>query len=151
MKQNTSWRTTVAGWMTGLMPVVYAVLTAYNNGQFDGKNVVEMLFGIGVIVLGTMAKDSVVTGVPGEQTAAAVAPAMVLDADLLEKTFAKVLGNISEALLSGHGSGIVPAKAGEETGLPAGVVDEDAEKAKMLAAGALRMTQDGSVVERTGI
>lgn len=51
-----SWKTTVAGWLTGgaigLLPVL-------QTGHVDYKS---MLIGFGVGLLGTLAKDSDVTG-----------------------------------------------------------------------------------------
>jgi len=59
---NTSWKTTLAGILTGLTPIIYAILDAYNSGAFTGKNGEQVAIGIGLIAIGVLSKDKDKTG-----------------------------------------------------------------------------------------
>ena len=61
---NTSWKTTLTGLLTGLVPILYALIDAFNSGAFTGKSTAECMVGAGVIVLGYLAKDGDKTGLP---------------------------------------------------------------------------------------
>jgi hypothetical protein len=50
-------KTTLAGLLVGLPNLIDALVTAYNAGAFDGKNTVQLVAGIGVILLGWLASD----------------------------------------------------------------------------------------------
>jgi len=57
-----NWKTTLAGILTGFPVAIDALLTAYNSGAFTGKSGLQLMAGIGLVVLGVYAKDSNVTG-----------------------------------------------------------------------------------------
>lgn len=50
-------KTTFAGLLVGLPTLIDALLKAYNAGAFDGKNTIQLVAGIGVILLGWLAAD----------------------------------------------------------------------------------------------
>ena len=52
-----NFKTTIAGLLVGLPTLIDALLTAYNTGAFDGKNTIQLISGIGVILLGWLAAD----------------------------------------------------------------------------------------------
>ena len=60
---NTSWKTTIAGIVTGAIPIVDALITAYQSGQFTGKTGMQLFMGIGIVVIGVLSKDFNKTGV----------------------------------------------------------------------------------------
>lgn len=57
-----SWKTTLAGLVTGLFPIIDAVDKAYTAGSFSGKSGSELLMGIGLVVFGALSKDHNVSG-----------------------------------------------------------------------------------------
>ena len=59
---NTSWKTSLAGLLTGLTPIIYAIVDAYNSGAFTGKNGEQLAIGIGLIAIGVLSKDKDKTG-----------------------------------------------------------------------------------------
>ncbi len=59
---NTSWKTTLAGLLTGLTPIIYALIDAYNSGAFTGKNGEQVAIGMGLIAIGVLSKDKDKTG-----------------------------------------------------------------------------------------
>ena len=59
---NTSWKTTLAGLITGITPIIYALVDAYNSGAFTGKNGEQVAIGIGLIAIGVLSKDKDKTG-----------------------------------------------------------------------------------------
>jgi hypothetical protein len=52
-----SYKTTLAGLITGLPILISAIMEAYNSGQFQGKNALELVFSIGIVMIGVFAKD----------------------------------------------------------------------------------------------
>lgn len=52
-----SWKTTLAGLITGIPVVIDALVTAYNAGAFTGKSGIQLVAGIGVVLFGICAKD----------------------------------------------------------------------------------------------
>ncbi len=59
--QNSN-KTTIAGFIGGLIPIIMALLNAYQSGQFNGQNSSQIATGIAIMVLGYLAKDFNVTG-----------------------------------------------------------------------------------------
>ena len=57
-----NWKTTLAGLLTGFPVAIDALLTAYNSGTFTGKSGLQLMAGVGLVLLGVYAKDSNVTG-----------------------------------------------------------------------------------------
>lgn len=57
-----SWKTTLAGLLTGLPLAIDALVQAYNAGAFTGKSGLQLLAAIGLVLLGLFAKDRNVTG-----------------------------------------------------------------------------------------
>jgi len=57
-----SWKTTLAGLVTGALPIIDAIDKAYTAGAFTGKSGGELLMGIGIIIFGVVSKDHDVTG-----------------------------------------------------------------------------------------
>src|ERR1035437_1369124 len=57
-----NWRTTLAGWVEGSIPIIWALLDAYNSGTFNGKHGLALALAIAMIVKGYVSKDSKVTG-----------------------------------------------------------------------------------------
>ena len=57
-----SWKTTLAGLLAGLPVAITALVDAYNAGQFTGKSVLQVILGVGIILIGIFAKDHNVTG-----------------------------------------------------------------------------------------
>lgn len=62
MTVGTSWRTSLAGLVTGLGVAGDAVLQAYASGAFTGKTGFQLAAAIGIILLGLYSKDKQVTG-----------------------------------------------------------------------------------------
>ncbi|APZ82913.1 hypothetical protein [Flavobacterium phage FL-1] len=52
-----NWKTTLIGLITGLIPAIDALITAYNSGYFTGKTGGQLILGIGIILFGALAKD----------------------------------------------------------------------------------------------
>jgi len=52
-----SWKTTMAGLLTGLPVAIDALVTAYNAGTFTGKSGAQLFVGIGLVLLGAFSKD----------------------------------------------------------------------------------------------
>ncbi len=61
---GVSWRTALSGWIAGAMPAGYALMDAYQSGQFNGKNGITLAFGVMVVLRGYLMKDASVTGLP---------------------------------------------------------------------------------------
>jgi MFS family permease len=57
-----NWRTTIAGFVLSVYPIVDAVMQAYTAGYFTDKTGSQLWMGIGFIVLGVLAKDHNVSG-----------------------------------------------------------------------------------------
>lgn len=57
-----NWKTTLVGLVTGAIPAIDALITAYNSGYFTEKTGYQLLIGIGLILFGVFAKDHNVTG-----------------------------------------------------------------------------------------
>jgi len=57
-----NWKTSLAGWLTGLSVAADAVLQAYSAGAFTGKSGLQLAAAIGIILLGVYSKDHNVTG-----------------------------------------------------------------------------------------
>jgi hypothetical protein len=51
------WKTTLAGLVTGLPFLIDSLVTAYNAGAFEGKNTIQLVASIGVILLGWLVAD----------------------------------------------------------------------------------------------
>lgn len=58
----TNWKTTIAGMIAGLPLAIDAVAKAYADGQFNGQHGVQLALGVGLVVLGALAKDHNNTG-----------------------------------------------------------------------------------------
>lgn len=52
-----SWKTTLAGVLTGLPVIISSVMEAYNSGQFIGKNAIQIFIAIGIILMGYLSAD----------------------------------------------------------------------------------------------
>lgn len=57
-----NWKTTITGFIIGLIPAIDALITAYNSGYFTEKTGYQLIIGIGIIVFGVLTKDHNVTG-----------------------------------------------------------------------------------------
>lgn len=57
-----SWKTTLAGLLTGVPTAIDALVQAYNAGTFTGESGSQLALGIGMVLLGACAKDHNVTG-----------------------------------------------------------------------------------------
>lgn len=57
-----NWKTTLVGLLTGSIPAIDALITAYNSGYFTEKTGYQLLIGIGLILFGVFAKDHNITG-----------------------------------------------------------------------------------------
>lgn len=57
-----NWKTTLVGLITGSIPAIDALITAYNLGYFTEKTGYQLILGIGIILFGVFAKDHNVTG-----------------------------------------------------------------------------------------
>lgn len=57
-----SWKTTIAGLLTGLPVALDAIVQAANSGAFTGKTGGQLVVGIGLVVFGAISKDHNVTG-----------------------------------------------------------------------------------------
>jgi len=57
-----NWKTTFAGLFIGSIPIVQALINAFNSGQFSHQSKGQILIGIGIIVFGLVSKDHNVTG-----------------------------------------------------------------------------------------
>lgn len=57
-----SWKTTLAGLAAGVPVAIDALVQAYNSGAFTDKSGVQLLAGIGLVLLGLVSKDHNVTG-----------------------------------------------------------------------------------------
>lgn len=62
MQTGTSWRSSLAGILTGLGVAGDAILQAYSAGAFTGKTGFQLIAAIGIIILGLVVKDGKVTG-----------------------------------------------------------------------------------------
>ena len=51
-------KTSLAGWLAGLVEIVRALLSAYDAGTFNGQNATDVVVGIAFIALGVWAKDN---------------------------------------------------------------------------------------------
>lgn len=58
----TSWKTTLAGLIAGLPIAINALVQAYNAGTFTGEKGAQLAAGIGLVLIGLVAKDHDVTG-----------------------------------------------------------------------------------------
>ena len=54
-------KTTLAGLLTGVPVAVDALITAYNAGAFTGKSGLQLVFAIGIVLLGIHASDKIKT------------------------------------------------------------------------------------------
>lgn len=68
MNSNSSWKTSLAGIIAGAVPIVSALIDAYNSGQFTGKTGGSLLLGLAFIAMGALAKDKDKTGLPTDDT-----------------------------------------------------------------------------------
>lgn len=57
-----SWKTTIAGLLTGVPVAIDALVQAYNAGTFTGKTGTQLLVAMGIVLLGLYSKDHNVTG-----------------------------------------------------------------------------------------
>ena len=55
-------KTTIAGLVAGLPLIIDAIAKAYVAGQFEGQHGIQLLIGVGLIVLGAFSKDYNVSG-----------------------------------------------------------------------------------------
>ena len=62
MNSPKNWKTLLAGLITGIPPLLDALLTAYHAGYFTDKSGTQLAMGVGLILLGVLAKDHNVTG-----------------------------------------------------------------------------------------
>ena len=51
-------KTTIAGFLTGAPVVIDAIVTAYQSGAFTGKSTLQVIVGIGIILLGLWTADA---------------------------------------------------------------------------------------------
>ena len=64
-KTNTSWQTTVAGVLGGLLvPLSDIAGQMYQNGQLTWPNFRSVMIGAAIAAVGTLAKSASVTGLP---------------------------------------------------------------------------------------
>lgn len=66
MKSNASWKTTLLGMVVGALPIINALIDAYNSGAFTGKSAMQCAAGIGIVIFGVVSKDADKTGLPGD-------------------------------------------------------------------------------------
>lgn len=59
-----NWKTSLSGLFVGSIPIIQALLTAYQNGQFNGQDGSKIAMGIGIIIFGFIAKDFDKSGTP---------------------------------------------------------------------------------------
>ena len=59
-----NWKTSLSGLFVGSIPIIQALLTAYQNGQFSGKDASGIAMGAGIIIFGFIAKDFDKSGTP---------------------------------------------------------------------------------------
>lgn len=59
---GSSWKTTLAGIISGLGVGVDALITAFQQGAFNGKTGAQLAVAIGLVLLGVFSKDVNVTG-----------------------------------------------------------------------------------------
>lgn len=57
-----SWKTTLAGFITGISFGIDAIVQANNAGAFTGKTGSELAAALGMVLLGLWAKDHNVSG-----------------------------------------------------------------------------------------
>lgn len=57
-----SWKTTLAGLLTGVPVAIDALVQAYNAGTFTGKTGTQLAVAVGLVLLGLYSKDHNVTG-----------------------------------------------------------------------------------------
>ncbi|MDB4919853.1 hypothetical protein [Mucilaginibacter sp.] len=57
-----NWKTSLAGLITGVPVAIDALINAYTAGAFTGKSGVQLIAGIGIVLLGLFTKDKNVTG-----------------------------------------------------------------------------------------
>lgn len=62
MLKNTSWKTSVTGFLTGAPFAVQALIEAYNQGYFTGKTGWQLAASIGFILFAFFTKDNNDTG-----------------------------------------------------------------------------------------
>lgn len=64
------WRTSLAGFLPGLLLAGNALLEAYVAGYFDGQTGKQLLVSVGLFLIGWYAKDKNVTGVEKQKISA---------------------------------------------------------------------------------
>ena len=74
MKSNISWKTTLTGLLTALVPLISALIDAYNSGQFTGKDGIGLALAVGIFLQGYFAKDKDVSGLPGQNPVVSLQP-----------------------------------------------------------------------------
>ena len=52
----------MAGFLTGFPVIIDSLATAYTAAQFEGKSGLQLMIGIGVVLIGAYAKDHNVSG-----------------------------------------------------------------------------------------
>lgn len=57
-----SWKTTLAGFLTGIPLGIEAIVEANNAGAFTGKTGSQLAAAVGMVLLGLFAKDHNVSG-----------------------------------------------------------------------------------------
>jgi hypothetical protein len=57
-----NWKTTLAGIIFATYPIIDALMKAYESGYFTDKTGGQLWGGIGIIVIGVLAKDYNVSG-----------------------------------------------------------------------------------------
>jgi hypothetical protein len=55
-------KTTIGGILAGGSVIVNALMEAFSNGTLDGKHGLQLVAGIGIVILGVFSKDKNVTG-----------------------------------------------------------------------------------------
>ncbi len=55
-------KTTLAGLLAGGIPIITALITAYQTGAFTGKTGEQVAMGVAIIIFGIVSKDYNVTG-----------------------------------------------------------------------------------------
>ena len=58
----TNWKTSLFGWLGGLMVAAQPLLDAYKAGAFDGKTGSQLAAAVAIVLLGIYSKDKNVTG-----------------------------------------------------------------------------------------
>ena len=56
-----NWKTTLSGFLTGMPIAIDALITAYQSGMFDEKSGMQLMLGIGLVLIGSLSKDHNVT------------------------------------------------------------------------------------------